>query len=150
MAEFGVLGPLQVLVDDRPVTVGGPRQRRLLAALLMRPGRVVSLDRLVEAVFDGRPSDRAEATLRSYATRLRQSLAGLGRDVVVRDGTGYRLNGNYADYWFVPDGEGQLRDDDGVLGTITLGTLQFDDGPERSIRVLRAEFCYERFVLFAR
>ena len=92
MADFGVLGPLQVLVDDRPVTVGGPRQRRLLAALLMQPGRVVSLDRLVDAVFDGRPSDRAEATLRSYATRLRQSLAPLGRDVVVRDGTGYRLD----------------------------------------------------------
>lgn len=91
MAEFGVLGPLTVMDDGRAVAVGGPRQRRLLAALLMRPGRVVSVDRLVEAVFDGRPSDRAEATLRSYATRLRRSLIPIGSDVVVREGVGYRL-----------------------------------------------------------
>ena len=91
MATFRVLGPLAVVVDDGPVEVGGPRLRRMLAALLMQPGRVVSVDRLVEAVFAGRPTPSAGATLRSYATRLRRNLGPVGPDLLVREGVGYRL-----------------------------------------------------------
>ena len=67
---------------------------------------------------------------------------------IQRDGVGYRLSGSSYDYLFVPDGEGRLSDKDGVLGTITSGTVEFRDRPNQYRRVLRLEFCYEHFVLY--
>ena len=45
---FGVLGPLQVLRSGRAVPLGGPRQRAVLALLLVAANRAVSMDRLAE------------------------------------------------------------------------------------------------------
>ena len=45
---FGVLGPLEVRLDDVEVRVGGPRQRALLGLLLCHANRVVSRDQLIE------------------------------------------------------------------------------------------------------
>ncbi|MCH6170341.1 AfsR/SARP family transcriptional regulator [Pseudonocardia alaniniphila] len=57
--------------------IGGPKPRVLLASLLLRPGSVVSTDRLVEAVWGGaRPPDPLGA-LRAYVSRLRAVLAPL-------------------------------------------------------------------------
>ena len=50
--DFRVLGPLEVRVRDRIVDVGGHRQRRLLAALLIGHGAAVSTADLVDAVWD--------------------------------------------------------------------------------------------------
>ena len=52
MVEYRVLGPLSVTDDGSEISVGGPRQRRLLTALLVSRNAVVSSDRLEEAVFD--------------------------------------------------------------------------------------------------
>ena len=48
--EFRVLGPLEVEVDGRAASLGGPKQRALLAALLLDAGRVVATERLIDAV----------------------------------------------------------------------------------------------------
>jgi DNA-binding SARP family transcriptional activator len=48
---FGVLGPLEVLRSGRAVPLGGPRQRAVLAVLLLQAKRVVSVERLVEDVW---------------------------------------------------------------------------------------------------
>ena len=52
---FGILGPLEVLRSGRAVPLGGPRQRAVLAVLLLQANRVVSADRLVEDVGGARP-----------------------------------------------------------------------------------------------
>ena len=47
--EFLVLGPLEVWSGDRSLALGGVRQRRVLAALLLSPNRLVPVSRLIEA-----------------------------------------------------------------------------------------------------
>lgn len=75
--RVGVLGPVQITMADRSaVDTGGKRQRRLLAALAVNAGDVVSVDTLVDIVFEGSPSDAAEKTLQSYVSRLRRALDG--------------------------------------------------------------------------
>jgi hypothetical protein len=54
-AEFSILGPLEVSRSERPVPLGGPRQRAVLALLLLEANRVVSMDRLAEDLWGGRP-----------------------------------------------------------------------------------------------
>jgi predicted ATPase/DNA-binding SARP family transcriptional activator len=74
--EFRVLGPVEALVEDAPVRLGGRRQRWLLALLLVEPGRTVSSDRLIDELWQGRPPGGAEGTLRVYVSRLRSALRG--------------------------------------------------------------------------
>jgi DNA-binding SARP family transcriptional activator len=71
MGSVGILGPVQVLGPDRQaVDMGATRQRRLLAALAVHANNVVSIDALLDIVFDGAPTDAAEKTLpvATYAT----------------------------------------------------------------------------------
>ncbi|MDX8148256.1 BTAD domain-containing putative transcriptional regulator [Lentzea sp. BCCO 10_0061] len=74
--EYRVLGPLEVLLDGEPVAVPAGRGRVLLATLLLRANEFVSVDELVERVWDGEPPapDRAHKTLQTVVLRLRQSL----------------------------------------------------------------------------
>jgi DNA-binding SARP family transcriptional activator/WD40 repeat protein/class 3 adenylate cyclase/energy-coupling factor transporter ATP-binding protein EcfA2 len=71
---FRVLGPLEVLDRDRPVRVGGPKERLVLALLLARVNSVVSVDALVDAVWGDRPPRTAERTVHAYVARLRRTL----------------------------------------------------------------------------
>jgi serine/threonine protein kinase/WD40 repeat protein/DNA-binding winged helix-turn-helix (wHTH) protein len=73
MESVGVLGPVQVIgPDEQAIDIGGTRQRRLLAALAMHANNVVSIDALLDIVFEGAPTDAAERTLQSYVSRLRR------------------------------------------------------------------------------
>ena len=63
------LGAVRVSRDDVEQKVGGGRQRRLLALLLIHRDTVVSVDRVAEVVFEGNPTDAAATTLRSYVAR---------------------------------------------------------------------------------
>jgi DNA-binding SARP family transcriptional activator/WD40 repeat protein len=91
MIELRSLGSLGVFVDGHEVPIGGSRQRRLLAMLLIHRGQVVSVDRLAEAVFAGEPTDAAATTLRSYVARMRRVLDG-GDVEVVTKAPGYLLH----------------------------------------------------------
>src|SRR5262250_4005486 len=73
-AEFGILGPLEVRRSGRAVPLGGPRQRAVLALLLLEANRVVSMDRLAEDVWAGHPPDGWVTTLQTYVSHLRQAL----------------------------------------------------------------------------
>lgn len=89
-----VLGEVRLLANGRPVELGGPRQRRLLGALLTSYGQVVSTDRLIDAVFEGRPPEAAARTFRTYVSRLRRALdvAGIdGSALVVTVAPGYKI-----------------------------------------------------------
>src|SRR6187200_311069 len=74
--EFGVLGPLTVRRDGREEPLGGPRQRSLLAMLLLCANEIVARDRLIDGLWGERPPPTAAHTLDNYASRLRKVVGG--------------------------------------------------------------------------
>jgi predicted ATPase/DNA-binding SARP family transcriptional activator len=87
--EFRLLGPVEAVRNGSTLLLGGPRQRALLALLLVERGRPVSADRLAEELWQGRPPAAASTTLRSYISKLRSVL---GSDAPIRSGpAGYAL-----------------------------------------------------------
>lgn len=72
--EFRILGPLEVRLDGEPVRVGGPRQRALLAMLLLSANQVVSRDRLTDELLSDAPAASADHQLRVQVSRLRRAL----------------------------------------------------------------------------
>lgn len=80
-------------VDGRPVDLGHPKQRCLIAALAIDAGRVVPADRLLERVWGADAPRRS--TLHSYVSRLRQALDGV-LTIEHRSG-GYALMGDAVD-----------------------------------------------------
>ncbi|MDP9793443.1 DNA-binding SARP family transcriptional activator [Catenuloplanes nepalensis] len=94
--SISALGPLRVWRDGVPQTVGSPQQQALLAALLIRDGRVASTDDLVTAVWGEDLPDSAVATLRTYVYRLRRLFD--GTVVSIQNiGRGYALSAGRAD-----------------------------------------------------
>jgi DNA-binding SARP family transcriptional activator len=75
MLELGLLGPMRAVRAGRELPLGGPRQRAVLALLLVEAGRVVLAGRLIEELWRGTPPPGAATTLRSYVSRLRGLLA---------------------------------------------------------------------------
>src|SRR4029079_14523990 len=86
--EFRIFGAGEARAEDRPLTLGGPKQRALLALLLLRTGEVVSREALVDALWGAEPPRSAVQSLQVYVHGLRQALGG-GRIETV--GSGYRL-----------------------------------------------------------
>ena len=88
MLDFRILGPLEVLDAERPVPLGGRKQRALLAILLLRAGEVVSTDRLVDQLWGERPPRTATTSLHILVSQLRKVL---GAEVVATRPPGYVL-----------------------------------------------------------
>jgi predicted ATPase/DNA-binding SARP family transcriptional activator len=87
--RFLVLGPLEVVSGDRgSLPLGGRKQRRLLALLLLHANRVVERDQLMESAWGNAPPPSARESLDAYVYRLRQLL---GHDRIARQDGGYRL-----------------------------------------------------------
>jgi len=86
--ELAILGPLEVRADGRTLTLGGPKQRALLAILLLDRNRVVSRDRLLDGLWGERPPATAERSIESYVSRLR---ALLGAERIERRAPGYLI-----------------------------------------------------------
>src|SRR6476620_10045394 len=74
MIDYRVLGPLEVLGGDGPLPLGGAKQRALLALLLLNANRVVSRDRLIDALWGDEPPETAATTVQVYVSRLRKLL----------------------------------------------------------------------------
>jgi YVTN family beta-propeller protein len=93
MLEFRMLGPLEVSADGRAVEIGGPRQRALLAALLLRAGQAVPRDALIQELWGDSPPPGAQHTLDVYVSRLRKALdAGASEPVLLTMAGGYSLS----------------------------------------------------------
>ena len=88
MQEFRILGPLEVRGDAGPIALGGPRQRALLATLLLRAGRVVPTEQLVDELYGSEPPKTATAVVQNAVVALRKAL---GPDVLVTRPPGYVL-----------------------------------------------------------
>jgi DNA-binding SARP family transcriptional activator/class 3 adenylate cyclase len=73
--QFRILGPLEVLdAQGRPLALGGPKQRALLAVLLLHAGQVVAVERLIDELWGQDPPDTAAHSLQVYVANLRKIL----------------------------------------------------------------------------
>jgi DNA-binding SARP family transcriptional activator/tetratricopeptide (TPR) repeat protein len=79
--EFRVLGPLEVWAGGRRLPLGGPKPRAVLATLVLHPGKVVSVERFVEDLWDGTPPATARNIVQGHVVGLRRALQpGCGPD----------------------------------------------------------------------
>ena len=72
--RYGVLGPLEVREGERPLSLGGAKQRALLAVLLLNANDVVSVDRLLSELWGESPPATALSSVHVYVSRLRRTL----------------------------------------------------------------------------
>jgi YVTN family beta-propeller protein len=87
--RFAILGPIEVAAEDGPVPLGGPKQRALVAFLLLHANEAVSRDRLIDALWGESPPPSASESLDTYIYRLRKLI---GHDRLARRGGGYVLS----------------------------------------------------------
>ena len=88
MDEFRLLGPLEAVVDGRPVQLAAAKPRALLALLLLNRNRVVATERLIDELWADEPPATAVKALQVYVSQLRKEL---GSDRLVTRPPGYLL-----------------------------------------------------------
>jgi serine/threonine protein kinase/WD40 repeat protein len=86
--EFRILGSFAALRSGRLIPLGGPKQRLVLALLVLEANRVVSADRLIDQLWAHDPPEAARGTLQAYISRLRKAL---GSDRIEARAPGYVL-----------------------------------------------------------
>ncbi|MFI6319027.1 BTAD domain-containing putative transcriptional regulator [Nonomuraea sp. NPDC050556] len=88
--RFTLLGPVQVMVDGAPLAGIAPRHRAVLAYLLLNAGRVISIERLIDAMWGYDQPDTARSQIHASITALRKVLRAAGADeLLVRRAGGY-------------------------------------------------------------
>ena len=86
--QFRILGPLEAVLDGGPAALGAPKQRGLLALLLVNRRRVVTAEQLVDGLWGEAPPASALQSLQVYVHGLRRALGG---DRIETAGRGYRV-----------------------------------------------------------
>jgi DNA-binding SARP family transcriptional activator/class 3 adenylate cyclase len=86
--QFHVLGPLEVDAGGGPLPLGGPKQRAVLAHLLVRANEVVPAETLVDEIWGEEPPEKARNIIQTYISHLRKAL---GPDRIQSHAPGYRL-----------------------------------------------------------
>jgi DNA-binding SARP family transcriptional activator len=144
--DFRLLGPLTVADDDRELTLGGGKQRALLALLLTHPNEALSSDRLIDELWGAEAPPTAAKMLQNYVSGLRRALGANGGGTALETrGSGYLLR--------VRPGE---RDLDRFEELLERGRAGVAQDPETAAKVLRealalwrgpplSEFAYEQF-----
>jgi DNA-binding SARP family transcriptional activator len=72
--DFRLLGPLEVSDDDRPLALGGVKQRSVLAILLIHANELVTTDQLIDEIWGGAPPAKAAKNIQVQVSRLRKEL----------------------------------------------------------------------------
>jgi DNA-binding SARP family transcriptional activator len=72
--QVRVLGPLAVDHAGHPVDLGGHKQRALFGLLVAAAGRPVSVERLVDQLWDDEPPPKVTASLQAYVANLRRAI----------------------------------------------------------------------------
>ena len=72
--EFRILGPLTAHDEEGVVNLGGPKQRTVLALLLVEANKVVTTDRLIDELYGEEPPESARKSLQSYVANLRKAV----------------------------------------------------------------------------
>ena len=86
--EFRILGPLDVVENGTSLPLGGPRQRALLALLLLRANEPVSTDRLIDELWGADSPASGPTAVQNQIARLRKVL---GADRVLTTQAGYAI-----------------------------------------------------------
>ncbi|WP_436498630.1 BTAD domain-containing putative transcriptional regulator [Actinokineospora sp. HUAS TT18] len=98
--RLSILGPLAATDDGQRLDLGGPKQRELVAMLVLHLDKVVTAGRLIEALWGSRPPASAEITLRTHVSHLRKRLGRAGAALVTeRPGYRLRLDPEQVDAW---------------------------------------------------
>jgi YVTN family beta-propeller protein len=94
MIEFRSLGSLEVVEDDRPLPLGSPKQRALLAVLLIHRRETVSVERLIDELWGEHAPASAMKNVQGYVSNLRKVL---GEEMLITRGRGYLLQAGAAE-----------------------------------------------------
>jgi WD40 repeat protein/DNA-binding SARP family transcriptional activator len=86
--QFRVLGPLEVDAGRGPISLGGPKQRAVLAHLLFRANELVPAETLVDEIWGEEPPEKARNIIQTYISHLRKAL---GPDRIQGHAPGYCL-----------------------------------------------------------
>ncbi|WP_410593133.1 BTAD domain-containing putative transcriptional regulator [Amycolatopsis sp. lyj-23] len=86
-----LLGPVQLFHGDDPVPIGGPGVRGLLALLALRPGKVVGLDEIIDALWGHDPPATVRTIVHGNVSHLRRVLRELDGPRILTTPPGYRL-----------------------------------------------------------
>jgi DNA-binding SARP family transcriptional activator len=85
---FRVLGPLEVDAGSGPIPLGGPKQRAVLAHLVLRANQLVPAETLIDEIWGEEPPEKARNVIQTYVSHLRKAVGG---DRIQTHGSGYRL-----------------------------------------------------------
>ncbi|MFV1962166.1 MAG: BTAD domain-containing putative transcriptional regulator, partial [Acidimicrobiia bacterium] len=118
--HFGVLGPIEASEKKRRLSVGGPKQRTVLALLIARAGSAVSTDALVDGVYGDESPDGARRSVQTYVSNLRAELG----EVIEATGSGYVLRADRSEV-------DALRFEDAISEAVEV------DDPESASEILR-------------
>ncbi|MFG2572516.1 BTAD domain-containing putative transcriptional regulator [Streptomyces sp. NPDC048481] len=94
--RFRLLGPLDIEIDGRAVSLTG-RQRALCAVLLLHANQVVSVDRLIQCLWDDRPPGAGAARVRALVAEVRRALGPSGTDLLTTRRPGYVIHAGPAE-----------------------------------------------------
>jgi DNA-binding SARP family transcriptional activator len=161
--DLRVLGPVGVYVDGSPLAVGGPKQRTVLAYLLVHPNRPVTTAALVDELWPHDPPPSAVANVTTYLSRIRRVLVPAGCELPRHD-SAYRLlvrtdlidlhrfaalaaRGDTA--WAVGDGSAAVSAWGHAL-ELWRGTAFDAAAPGPMLEAVRAEYDERRAVVFQR
>ncbi|SEH01122.1 DNA-binding transcriptional activator of the SARP family [Nonomuraea solani] len=86
--RFILLGPVHLVVAGEPLTGIAPRHRAVLAYLLLNAGRVISIERLIEAMWGHDRPDTARSQIHASITAIRKVLRGAGAEGLLETRTG--------------------------------------------------------------
>jgi DNA-binding SARP family transcriptional activator/Flp pilus assembly protein TadD len=74
LVEFRVLGPVELWVDDRQRELGSAKERNVLAILLLAAGQPVSIEAIIDRLWDDEAPPKARGSVHTYIARLRGRL----------------------------------------------------------------------------
>lgn len=120
--KLKVLGPLEIVLDDRISTPTGPKLRQVLALLTMRSNQVVNRDAIIEELWNDRPPKTARTTVQTYVYHLRKWFGQFdggryGEEMLFTRAPGYTF--------VLPEG---ALDADRFTGQLDRGRALFDRG----------------------
>ena len=145
--DFRLLGALEVSANGTAADLGPPKQRALLAILLLHAGEIVPIDRLIDLLWGESAPRTAAHSIQIYVSDLRKALESLGgRQVLATRPPGYQLDTDPDTIdarrfeRLVQEGTRKLRDGDLAGGADVLrDALRLWNGPALS------DFAYEEF-----
>lgn len=90
--EFRILGALEVWAGGKRVEISGRLHPRILAGLLLNAGRTVSIEWLVDLLWDDDPPKTARRQVQNAVAALRRQLDPVREGLIERIGSDYRIN----------------------------------------------------------